>query len=199
MPNTLTSHRNEYLKFIRQYIKHNKSAPRLDEIARQFRVKSPKAHKMLKALQSEGYLYFNRDRLTGFNIRVPEWIGTNERLYEVSIIGKVNRYGELLDFPQRVGHFPMTGLSGNPKDYFAIDVRQHISTASIKAGDYMICNQQSKSVPGEIGIIPFGGGWLLARLYSLIIDEDLPFYVLIQDTLAEWNTWARNHETYLCW
>ena len=39
----------------------------------------------------------------------------------------------------------------------------------------------------------------MARLYSLIIDEDLPFYELVQDALPEWNAWARNHETYLCW
>ena len=50
LPHALTPRQHEYLEFIRGYIKQNESSPRLEEIAEHFGVKSPTAHKTLKAL-----------------------------------------------------------------------------------------------------------------------------------------------------
>ena len=70
MPHALTPRQREYLDFIRDYIQQNESSPRLDDIAEHFKVKRPTAHKALEALQSKGYLYFGRDRISGFFIRL---------------------------------------------------------------------------------------------------------------------------------
>ena len=58
MPHALTDRQREYLEFVRDYVERYESSPRLDEIADHFGVKAPTAHKMLKALQSKGFLYF---------------------------------------------------------------------------------------------------------------------------------------------
>ena len=54
MPHSITKRQQEYLDFIRNYIKENESSPRLEEIASHFGVKSPTVHKTLEALQSSG-------------------------------------------------------------------------------------------------------------------------------------------------
>jgi len=51
MPHTLSKRQREYLEFIRNFIQTNEDSPRLEEIAEQFKVTPPTAHKMLDALQ----------------------------------------------------------------------------------------------------------------------------------------------------
>jgi SOS-response transcriptional repressor LexA len=91
MPHALTPRQKEYLKFIRQYVKENESSPRLEEIADHFSVKSPTAHKTLKALMRAGYLYFGRDSFSGFFIRLIERAGSTERMIEINTVGKVDK------------------------------------------------------------------------------------------------------------
>ena len=98
MPHAVTPRQREYLEFLRQYIQENESSPRLEEIASHFGVKSPTAHKTLEALQSKGYLYFGRDSISGFFIRLIERAGSAETVIEIPIAGKVNEYGEVYDF-----------------------------------------------------------------------------------------------------
>ena len=62
--------------------------------------------KSYEALQSKGYLYFGRDSISGFFIRLIERAGSAETVIEIPITGKVNRYGELIEFPELLGHFP---------------------------------------------------------------------------------------------
>ncbi|MCB0279436.1 MAG: hypothetical protein KDD94_08040, partial [Calditrichaeota bacterium] len=83
MPHSLTSHQQEYLDFLRVYISENESSPRLEEIATHFRVKPPTAHKTLEALHNKGYIYFARDSISGFFIRLLEHAGTTEIIVEV--------------------------------------------------------------------------------------------------------------------
>ena len=98
MPHSLTERQKEYLEFIRNYIRENETSPRLEEIASYFGVKAPTAHKTLEALQSKGYLYFGRDSISGFFIRLIERAGSAETVIEIPITGKVNRFGELIRF-----------------------------------------------------------------------------------------------------
>src|SRR5687768_764236 len=126
MPHALTDRQLEYLKFLREYIKKNESSPRLEEIANHFGVKPPTAHKILEALHNKGYIYFARDSVSGFFIRLIERAGSAETVIEVVIAGKVNRYGELINFPENHGHFASVLSGANPEDVFALAVTDNI-------------------------------------------------------------------------
>jgi len=199
MPPDLTDRQQEYLDYIRTYIQKKDSAPRLDEIAKHFGVTSPTAHKALRTLQDKGQLYFGRDPITGFYIRVPEYIGTTERMSEIDILGKVNRYGEVVDFPKKLGHFPTIIAGSIPTNVLALEVWQHLPGASIQAGDMLILGGYVKPKPGDIGIMAFGEGWLLVRLYDLQIDPDRPYADLFEEPDADLKKLANGFDGHLAW
>jgi repressor LexA len=177
MPHALTERQKEYLEFIREYVKENESSPRLEEIADHFGVKSPTAHKTLKALMRAGYLYFGRDSFSGFFIRLIERAGSAEQMIEINTVGKVNRFGEVYDFPEKYGHFATVLVGADPQEVFALAVIEDIPKVSMLAGDLLICDYGKKPQPGDIAIIPFGLNarrWFLARMYSLTYDKDTP-------------------------
>jgi len=176
MPHALTARQHEYLDFLRSYIKENESSPRLDEIAEHFAVKAPTAHKTLEALHNKGYIYFARDSVSGFFIRLIERAGTAETVFEVVIAGKVNRYGELRDFPNKHGHFVSVVPGADPENVFALVVSEEIPEASILPGDQLICDRGKRPQPGDIAILPFGKGgkrFFLCRINSLTSDKDM--------------------------
>ncbi len=176
MPHSLTSRQHEYLDFLRKYIEKNESSPRLDEVAGHFGVTLPTAHKILEALHNKGYIYFARDSVSGFFIRLIERAGTAETMIEVAIVGKVNQYGELEDFPKEHGHFASALPGAKPDEVFALVARQDIPEASILAGDWLICDRGKRPQPGDIAIFPFGKSgkrFLLCRIHSLTSDKDL--------------------------
>ena len=181
MPHSLTSRQREYLDFLRKYIQENESSPRLDEIADHFGVKSPTAHKTLEALQSKGYLYFGRDSVSGFFIRLIERAGSPETVIEIPIAGKVNKYGEVYDFPQELGHFPTLLVGSEPGEVFALVAMEDIPQASIRAQDLLICDFGKRPQPGDICIIPFGLNakrLYLCQMYSLTFDKDTPQLIM---------------------
>jgi SOS-response transcriptional repressor LexA len=181
MPHALKPRQREYLEFLRQYIQENESSPRLEEIAVNFGVKSPTAHKTLEALQSKGYLYFGRSSVSGFFIRLIERAGSAETVIEIPIAGKVNRYGEVYDFPQILGHFPTLLVGAEPGEVFALDVMEAIPQASMMAQDLLICDYGKRPQPGNICIIPFGlkaKRWFLCQMYSLTYDKDTPQLIM---------------------
>jgi len=176
MPHALTSRQREYLDFLHKYIKENESSPRLDEIASHFGVKLPTAHKTLEALHNKGYIFFARDSVSGFFIRLTERAGTAETMIEVVIAGEVNRYGELLNFPKEHGHFASVLPGADPENVFALVTSDSIPEASILAGDWLICDRGKRPQPGDIAILPFGKKgkrFLLCRIHSLTSDKDL--------------------------
>jgi SOS-response transcriptional repressor LexA len=176
MPHALTSRQREYLEFLRNYIKENESSPRLEEIADHFGVKPPTAHKTLEALHNKGYIYFARDSASGFFIRLIERSGAAETMIEVVVIGRVNRYGELINFPENHGHFASVLPGANPEDVFALVVTDNMPEASILVGDVLICDRGKRPQPGDIAILPFGRSgrrFFLCRIHSLTSDKDL--------------------------
>lgn len=176
VPHALTTLQQEYLDYLRDYIRSNEASPRLEELAEHFGVKSPTAHKILKALHNKGYIYFARDSISGFFIRLIERAGTSETLIEVVVAGKVNRYGELVEFPEKHGHFASVLLGADPEDVFALSATDNIPEASILAGDLLICDRGKQPQPGDIAILPFGKNgrrWILCRIQSLTSDKDL--------------------------
>jgi SOS-response transcriptional repressor LexA len=176
MPHALTSIQSKYLEFIRQYVKENESSPRLEEIADHFGVKPPTAHKTLETLHNKGYIYFARDSVSGFFIRLLERAGTAEIVIEVVISGKVNRYGEMIDFPKEHGHFASVLLGASPENVFALVVSENIPEANILHGDLLICDLAKRPQPGDIVILPFGKSgkrFFLCRIHSLTSDKDL--------------------------
>ena len=185
MTTSQTQRQNEYLTYIQDYIRRNESAPRLEEIAEHFGVKTPTAHKALVALRDKGLLYFARDRVTGFYIRVPERFNTTETIFEINIVGKVNRYGEIHEFPKKIGHFPVIIPGANPLSIFAVELWQHMIAADMQAGDLLIFGRDKKAAPGDIAIIRYGKSWLLVNLFSLKHDLSTPFYELAKEISPE--------------
>ncbi|MCB9112216.1 MAG: hypothetical protein H6634_13315 [Anaerolineales bacterium] len=211
MPHSLTVRQREYLDFLRDYIKQNESSPRLEEIAEHFSVKPPTAHKTLESLHNKGYIYFARDSVSGFFIRLLEHAGTTETIVEVVIAGKVNRYGELTDYPQKHGHFASVLQGVSPENVFALVASENIPEASILCGDILICGIAKRPQPGDIAIMPFGRSgkrFLLCRIHSLTSDKDLdnlevsnqyPIPEKLLDTSLgqrfNWTPWALSQET----
>jgi hypothetical protein len=185
MLQSLTPRQNGYFQYISEYIWRNESAPRLEEIADYFGVKTPTAHKALVALRDKGLLYFGRDRVTGFYIRIPERFGTPELVFDINIIGKVNRYGEIHDFPKKIGHFPVIIPGADPLSIFAVELRQHIIAADMQAGDLLIFVSNKRPVPGDIGIMRYGKSWLLVNLYPVEQNPTQPFYILTKESSPE--------------
>ena len=181
MPHALTSRQSEYLVYLRQYIRDNESSPGLAEIAKHFGVTSPTAHKTLESLQSKGYLYFGRDSVSGFFIRLIERAGSAETVIEIPIAGKVNKYGEVYDFPQELAHFPTLLIGSEPGEVFALVVMEDIPQAGMTAQDLLICDYGKRPQPGYICIIPFGLNakrLYLCQMYSLTYDKDTPQLIM---------------------
>lgn len=173
MPHSLTELQKEYLNFIRGYIRENESSPRLDEIAGHFGVKAPTAHKILSALQSKGYLYFARDRKSGFFIRLIERAGSTEVVMEVPIAGNIAALGEIVDFPKELGHFVSVFVGATIGEVFALALKNEISQANMLAGDLVIFDTGKKPQPGDICIAPIGHRLFLIRISSKTMDREI--------------------------
>jgi SOS-response transcriptional repressor LexA len=165
-----TKLRRKYLDYIYNYIQENHCAPRLEEIAQHFSVTEPTAHKMLSSLQEEKYLAFGRDDSAGFYIRVMERIGTTARYSEIVIVGGINRYGILHEFPKNHGHFSVVVPDYNPEKLFALQAWQHIPQADILANDLLIFDQAQEPKIGAMSVIPYSDDFILAHLVSQ--DDD---------------------------
>ena len=147
-----------------------KKSPNISASKHQLRTKS------FEALQSKGYLYFGRDSISGFFIRLIERAGSAETVIEIPITGKVNRYGELIDFPELLGHFPTLLVGAEPGNVFALVVIEDIPEVSMLAQDLLICDVGKLPQPGDIAILPFGkesGRYFLCQIYSLTQDAEL--------------------------
>lgn len=174
MPHALTERQKECLEYIRQYIAENESSPRLEEIADHFGVKLPTAHKFLEALQRKGYLYFGRDSISGFFIRLIERVGTAETVVEITLTGKIDHLGELYDFPLELGHFPSLLIGAKPDELFALVVIEDIPQAGMLANDFIIFDVGKKPQPGDICIAPIGERLFLVKIFSKTFDRDTP-------------------------
>ena len=193
MSQHLTLRQQGYLEFLRKYIAENRSAPRLEEIASHFGVRSPTAHKALETLQDKGYIRFGRESFAGFYIRLIERAGTAERLIEVVTVGYVNRYGELIDFPQKIRHFASIVPGTEPGEVFALDIRESIPEVNFLFGDSLICSKDKKIHPRGIAVLPFGRNgkrFLLCHIHSLVSDEDAS-----QEQRFKWSPIAFSEET----
>jgi hypothetical protein len=159
-------------RFSAQIIQQNESSPRLDQIADHFQVKAPTAHKILEALQSKGYLYFGRDPVSGFFIRLIERAGSSEIVMEVPIAGRVGEYGEVYDFPQSLGHFASVFVGVVPSDVFALAVTKNIPQANMLSGDLIIFDLKKKTQPSDLCIGPIGKRLFLLQIASKTYDKN---------------------------
>ena len=173
MPHALTERQKECLDYIRGYIAENESSPRLEEIATYLNVTSPTAHKLLEALQSKGYLYFGRDKVSGFFVRLIDRAGSAETMVEIALAGKIDGYGEVFDFPQELGHFASVLIGSKPDEVFALVVMEDIPQASMLASDFIIFDIGKKPQPGEICIAPMGERLFVIRVASSSFEDTL--------------------------
>lgn len=172
MPHSITQRQRNILEYIKVYIKENESSPRLDEISDHFSIKPPTVHKILEALQSKGYLYFGRDKVSGFFIRLIERAGSAETIVELALAGKIDVYGEVYDFPQELGHFASVLIGSKPDEVFALVAIDGISQASIMPSDFIIFDLGKIPQPGDICIAAFGKRLFLIRVYSKTFDQE---------------------------
>lgn len=180
MPHSLTPRQKEYLEFIRAYIRENESSPRLEEIAEHFYVTAPTAHKVLEALMHKGYLYFGRDPVSGFFIRLIERAGSAEVVMEVPIAGRIGAYGEVYDFPQNLGHFATVLVGAQPGNVVALAVTADIPQASILSGDLILFDLEKSPQPGDICIGPIGDRFFLLKIAAKTLDKDIVSYETAQ-------------------
>lgn len=171
MPHSLSNRQKEILTYLRSYVAKNESSPRLDEIANQFNIKPPTVHKILEALQSKGYLYFGRDSVSGFFIRLIERAGTSEVVAEITISGKVNQYGEVYEFPHKLGHFSTVFIGSKPDEVFALYLTADIPQISMCSQDLIIFDIGKKPQPGDICLAPIGSRIFLIQIGSKTFDE----------------------------
>lgn len=165
---SLTERQNEYLEFIQTFIKKNQSAPRLDEIAKNFGVTSPTAHKALETLQEKGYLYFRRDSVTGFYIRLIEFIDPPVGVSEIFVLGDVDQFGIVRNFPQKTTHSVTPTLKSNPKDLFALHVSGNLPEFKMVPHDIIILDQGKEPKIGDICLTLVNEN----RILVYITDED---------------------------
>ena len=181
MPHSLTDRQRAYLDFISEFIRVNASSPRLDDIANHFKVKPPSAHKMLEVLQKKGFLLFGRDSNSGFYIRLVERAGTAEAVTEIFILGKVDKYAEVYDFPKSLGHFPTVVAGSNPQKLFCLVAFENIPDQNISLGDAFIFDYGRKPRPGDICIAALGKRLFLIRVVSKTFDKDILSDVMASD------------------
>lgn len=180
MPHSLSDRQKEILSYIREYVAKNECSPRLDEIAAQFDIKPPTVHKILEALQVKGYLYFGRDSVSGFFIRLIERAGSAEMVTEVVLSGKIDQHGEIYEFPQKHGHFSTVLIGSKPDDVFALFLTADITQASMCNQDILIFDMKKKPQPGDICVAPIGNRLFLIRVASKTYDELTPSLVVAQ-------------------
>ena len=181
MPHALSERQKEYLEFIRNFVANNESSPRLDEIAEHFNVRAPTAHRALEALQAKGYLYFGRDSVSGFFIRLIQRAGAAENVIEVPIAGKVNRLGEVHDFPTNHGHFASVVVGSDPSKTFALALTENLPKVNMLQNDLLLCEYDRRPQPGDICILPFGERYFLIRVQSKTYDREITSWVMRQE------------------
>jgi hypothetical protein len=125
---------------------------------------------MLRSLEEEGHLYFDRDDYSGFFIRLIEQLGTTSPLFEITITGGIDRYRRLREFPKKHGHFPVVLSGYEPDELFALQAWQHIPQADILANDLLIFDQAQEPKIGAMSVIPYSDDFILAHLVSQ--DDD---------------------------
>jgi len=99
----------------------------------------------------------------------------------VPIAGKVNQYGEVIDFPEHIGNFPAIFSGAKPDEVFALVVTGQIPQASMRTNDFVVFDIKKKPQPGDICIGPFGERLFLIRVASKTYDKDMPSLLMAQD------------------
>ena len=112
-------------------MRENEYTPQLKEVADHFGVKLPSAYKVLDALQSKGYLIYRRDRKSGYFIRLAERGGAVEKAIGIEIIGNIDEYGEVIDFPSQLGQFPAVLMGVDENRVFALKANRDIGVVYI--------------------------------------------------------------------
>ncbi|MBT4682343.1 MAG: hypothetical protein HOB70_04815 [Chloroflexi bacterium] len=102
--------------------------------------------------------------------------GASEIMIEIPIAGKVDRLGEIHDFPENHGHFATLLIGADPEKIFALAVEESIPSASILSGDLLICDFGKKPQPGDMAIFALGSGGenlILCDIHALSMDKNM--------------------------
>lgn len=181
MPHALTDRQRDYLNFIKSYIAQNELSPRLEEVAENFGVKLPTAHKTLEALQRKGFLIFDRTSTSGFFIRLIERAGAQEIVTSVPLMGKVNQLGEVYGFPEPLGEFPAVLPGVKPEEVFALVLTEDIPQVNMEKNDFIIFDAGKKPQPGDICICILRERYFLMRITRKTFDDHFLSYEGSQD------------------
>ena len=180
MPHALTDRQREYYEYICKYIEKNNLLHAWMRLQNTSMFKAPTAHKFLKALQSKGYLYFGRDNISGFFIRLIDRAGSAEIVIEISIIGKIDHLGEIHEFPEKLGHFATVLPGSKPDEVFALVLMEDLPQASMLAQDFILFDMAKNPQPGDICISPIGERLFLIQVASKTFDDRTPSLEMAQ-------------------
>ncbi len=92
---------------------------------------------------------------------------------EVPILGRFDSFGEVIDFPNELGHFVSVFVGAAPETVFALFAAADILQASILEGDLIIFDIGKKPQSGDICIGPIGNRSFIIKIYSKTYDETL--------------------------
>jgi len=172
MPHALTERQKEYLNYLKNYIRNNEDSPSLKEIANHFGVKSSAAHNTLTALHNKDYISFMRHP-DGYFIRLVERGGMGEKIFPLFIVGKIDRYGEVIDLlpspdtPMNSNinldagseipeHITIIQKCTNFHSIFGVKATERIPHANIEAGDILVVDGEKMPQSGFMSILPVG-------------------------------------------
>lgn len=82
-------------------------------------------------------------------IHLIERAGMAEMVHEVPVVGTVDGYGLLHDFPKLADHFPAVLLGIKQENISALVVTQDIPEANINSQDILICDIGKHPQPGD--------------------------------------------------
>jgi hypothetical protein len=97
-----------------------------------------------------------------------ERYGSSEIVVEIPIVGKVNNFGEVYQFPSSLGHTATLLLDSEPGELFALTMTGDIAQEDLLVHDVIIFEQGITPGPCDICIGPIG-----VKQYLIQIDEEI--------------------------
>lgn len=154
MPPKLTKKQKETLDFIERYMEQHGTSPALSEIAQEFSIKPPSAHKRLKTLARKGFIFFERSPYHGFYIRLLN-IAYRDQTVEVPIIGSVSATGRISPLKQPYRKYVVTIQAESKRKLVFVIMKEDVPERSLARGDLLLIDRFEPHRAGDIAVVQF--------------------------------------------
>lgn len=106
-----------------------------------------------------------------------------ETVAEINLVGKIDPFEKVIDFPKKLGHFVTVLIGSKPDEVFALVITDGIEQQGIHPSDFIIFDIGKKPQPGDICIAPIGHRLFLERVGSKTFDRETPSFEMAQQYL----------------